>query len=138
MFHVFVFMFNFMYMSILSKLFIYTYTSFWATCLHAYIFVDSLYLDMYVYFSLCLTYICLEEIEFWWFYMFWGILSLNVYFHVYVFHITLIHSLYMVSHDFDFHEYNMSFMDFECLVSCDLHVFHEKHFVLFLTWRISY
>ena len=49
----------------------------WATCLHAHIIVDSLCLDMYVYFSLYLTYICLEEIEFWWFSCFWGILSLK-------------------------------------------------------------
>ena len=51
---------NFMYMSILSKLLLYIYIL-WATCLHAYIFVDSLCLDMYVYFSLYRTYIYLED-----------------------------------------------------------------------------
>jgi len=37
-------------------------------------------------------------------------------FHDNVFHITLVHSLYYVSHDYVFHEFDMGFMDFECLV----------------------
>ena len=46
-------------MSILSKL-LDIHIHLWATCVHAYTFVDRYVLDMYVYFSLYMTYIYLE------------------------------------------------------------------------------
>ena len=57
----FMFMFYFVYMSILSKL-IAIHIHPWATCLHAYAFADSLCFNMYVYFSLYTTYIYLWRI----------------------------------------------------------------------------
>ena len=88
----------------------------WATCLYAYTFVDSLYLDMYVYGSLYMTYIYLE-----------GILVL-MFLRNFVFELNCIVSWWYVSHNtctlilliifswFCFHEYDIAYIDFECLV----------------------
>ena len=61
-FHVFMCLcLNFMYMSILSKLFLYIYILFEPRAFMHISIVDSLCLDMYVYFSLYRTYIYLED-----------------------------------------------------------------------------
>ena len=58
-----------------------------------------------------------------------SILSLIVHFSWWnVFHITLVHSLYYVSHDCVFHEYKLCYMDFECFSDHVIFMFHEKYF----------
>ena len=58
-------MFSFMYMSFLSKLLV-IHIHPWATCLHAYTFVDSSMFGYVVYSSLYKSYICLEVVLFCW------------------------------------------------------------------------
>ena len=102
--HVFMFMFNFMYMSILSKLLV--------IHIHPLSHLPScIYFCGLVYFWICMyTLVCtrhtytLKDSSFDDFHVLRNfILSLIAYFHDDVFHITLIHSLYlMFSHDFVF------------------------------------
>ena len=53
-------------------------------------------------------------------------IELIAYFHEYVFHITLIHSLYLIfSHDFIFMSMICAYRLLSVWRSCDSHVFHE-------------
>ena len=140
-------MFNFLYMLILSKLLdIHVYL--WVFAFHAKSLyrLNCVWICMYA-FSFDKIYICLGVIIF-------LIKKLNFDdFHVFEkeFHnelyclfpwfydcMILTLTLFDVFSWLCFHEYDMYFIDFECWWSCDLHVFHEIYFALFLTWRISY
>jgi len=81
-----------------------------------------------------------ENFDFSWFHVFKEFhMSLIEYFHDwYVSHNTCSLTL-LFTHDLFSWDYDMGFMNFECLVPCDLHVFHEKLFCFhFPIWRISF
>ena len=101
-----VYMFSFMYMPILSKLKIYMYTPFESFCLsYKSLLWTQLCLEICMYTLVCTrhTY-TLKDSSFDDFHVLRNfLLSLIAYFHDDMFHITLVHSLYLlVSHDFIF------------------------------------
>ena len=121
----FMFMLNFMYMSILSKLLvihileplacmhILLWTSYVWICMytlvctkHTYTLKNSCFDDLHVFKEFHIELICPFS---------WGCVSHNSY--------TL--TLIKIFSWFYFHEYDMCLIDFECWWSCDLHVFHE-------------
>ena len=126
--NIFMIMFNFMYMSILSKLLI------------IHIHPSSHVLSCIYICGLVMFWICMYTLDCTWhtytlkkssFDDFHVLRNIELYCLISwlcVSHYTCTLTLFDGFSWFCFHEYDMCLVDFECLVPCDLHVFHEKYF----------